>query len=336
MSLTKKMVPIPITEFISGGAIPVNVYIKLSSEKFVLIAKEGSKTSIQQMRTFEKQTVDTLYVEEAEYHRLVAQNITIADMVLTRSDFSQAKKADFLVKSSVSVMKQIEVFGFNRDVFENAKAVSQKTTQLIEAKPELYHIMQSLSSISDDLLSHSVGTSTVAVMIGKMLGWTFKGTFEKVALGGLLHDIGLRQISKEVLNKPKAYFTIEDFHAYEAHPFKGMELLRTISTVPDDVVAMAYEHHENSIGQGYPRKLRDVRLNPLSKIVIVADAFVELTLPSHGVAGKTPEEAVDYIERVLGQPFNKDAFQALKMLVKTSTKVPIKPGESDDSSTDAA
>lgn len=335
MSFTKKMVPIPISEFMSGGAIPVNVYIKLSNEKYVLIAKEGSKTSINQMRTFEKQTVDTLYVEDAEYHRLVAQNITIADMVISRSDITQSKKADFLIKSSASVMKQIEHFGFTRDSFENAKQVSQKTTMLIEAKPELYHIMHSLSSISDDILSHSVGTSAVSVMIGKMLGWTFKGTFEKVSLGGLLHDIGLRQIPKEILNKPKAYYTIEEFHAYESHPFKGMELLRTITNVPDDVVAIAYEHHENSIGQGYPRKLRDVRLNPLSKIVIMADAFVELTLPTHGLPGKSPEEALEYIERVLGQPFNKDAFQALKMLVKTSTKVPLKKSD-DDSDSDAA
>lgn len=335
MTQTKKMVPIPISEFISGGAIPVNVYIKLSDEKFVMIAKEGSKTSIQQMRTFEKQTVDTLYVEASEYHRLVAQNITIADMVITRSDIASSKKADFLVKSSVSVMKQIEIFGFSRDTFENAKVVSQQATMLIEAKPDLFHIMQSLSSISDDVLSHSVGTSAFSVMIGKMLGWTFKGSFEKVSLGGLLHDIGLRQIPKDLISKPKAYFTNEEFHVYEAHPFKGMEVLRTVNNVPDDVIAIAYEHHENSIGQGYPRKLRDVRLNPLSKIVILADAFAELTLPGAGVTAKSPQEAVDYIERVLGQPFNKDAFQALKMLIKTSTN---KDGvaTNDDSGNSAA
>lgn len=318
MFQTKKMVPIPISEFISGGAIPVNVYIKLSEEKFVLIAKEGSKTSLQQMRTFEKQTVDTLYVEAGEYHRLVAQNITIADMVINHSEIANAQKAEFLVKSSASVMKQVELFGFNKDIFENARTVSQQASMLIEAKPDLFHIMKSLAQISDDVLSHSVGTSAFAVMIGKMLGWTFKGSFEKVALGGLLHDIGLRQIPQDLVKKPKAYFTNDEFHIYEAHPFKGMEVLRTVNSVPDDVIAIAYEHHENSIGQGYPRKLRDVRLNPLSKIVILADAFAELTLPAAGVTAKTPEEAVDYIERVLGQPFNKDAFQALKMLIKTS------------------
>ncbi len=60
--------------------------------------------------------------------------------------------------------------------------------------------------------------------------------------------------------------TTAEIMQWETHPFRGMQMLQAIGIVPDDVVSMVYEHHENSIGQGFPQKFREVRLHPLGKI----------------------------------------------------------------------
>jgi HD-GYP domain-containing protein (c-di-GMP phosphodiesterase class II) len=44
-------------------------------------------------------------------------------------------------------------------------------------------------------------------------------------------------------------------------------VLRTVPGIPPEVISIVHEHHENSAGEGYPRRLDDGKINPLSKIV---------------------------------------------------------------------
>lgn len=156
----------------------------------------------------------------------------------------------------------------------------------------------------------------MAPMIGHKIGWTRKETLEKLALGGILHDIGKKEIDPKLFERPRSDLTFEEVKEVETHAFRGMQLLKTVPAVPDDVVAMVFEHHENSIGQGYPRHLWDMKTNPMARVVALANAFAELTLESPEFPyPKSPEDAVAHIEKVMGQPFNREAFKALRALV---------------------
>ncbi len=141
-------------------------------------------------------------------------------------------------------------------------------------------------------------------------------TLEKLTLGGLLHDIGLRTIPKELLEKSKALMTLEEMQIYETHPFRGMQLLLSLGSVPDDVISIVYEHHENALGQGYPQRMRDARIHPLARVVGLADFFVSLTIANVNCPEpKSARQALEYIEHVLGLPYNREAFRALKKVV---------------------
>lgn len=310
------MVPIPLKEFITGSVIPVDLFIRLTNDKYVLIAKEDSKTQMDQLQAYESKQVEYLFVRREDYNRYVGSNLIIAGIVINRNEINNDRKADFLARAATSVMKEIEVLGLNHESFEHAKLVSQATTTLVESKADLYGVMSSLSKMSDELLAHSVAVSAISVMIAKMMGWTKRATLEKLSLGGLLHDVGLKEIPIEILRKSRAEMSYDELVIYESHPFRGLELLRTVPSVPDDVASIAYEHHENAIGQGFPRKIRDLRLNPLAKVVALADQFVELTIRSPNCPIPRPApDAVKYIEVTMGQPFNKETFAALRLLV---------------------
>ena len=153
-------------------------------------------------------------------------------------------------------------------------------------------------------------------MIGKSMGWTRKDTLEKLNLGGFLHDIGKKELSQELLSKPRSSWSYDELTEYESHPYRGVQILQTVPAIPDDVISIVYEHHENSFGQGFPRRLREIRINPLARVVSLANAFVNLTLPNINLPHvKSAKDAVNFLEKVQGKPFNKEAFQALKSLV---------------------
>ncbi|MDB2426245.1 HD domain-containing protein [bacterium] len=168
------------------------------------------------------------------------------------------------------------------------------------------------------LVRHSLAVSTFSLIIANELKWNNKVALEKLSVGGLLHDIGLNLIPKEILAKPLALLTPEELAIYETHPYKGMEMMMSLGFIPDDIISIIFEHEENRIGQGYPRKIRGVKMHPLARIVSLADAFAELVIQNvNQPIEKTPKEAIYYIEKIMGQPFDKEAFNALKKAIET-------------------
>jgi HD-GYP domain-containing protein (c-di-GMP phosphodiesterase class II) len=135
-------------------------------------------------------------------------------------------------------------------------------------------------------------------------------------MGSLLHDVGLRFVPNEILQKPRHLWSPDDQATYESHPLRGIEMLRDIKDIPSDVILIVAEHHENAQGTGFPKKLRDVKVSPLAKIVSLANYFSGLLFGDKSDSRTyTADEAVNYIEDVMGQPFNKQAFLALKNII---------------------
>ena len=313
----KDLIAVPITEFMSGSKVPVDLYVRLSEEKFVLLVKTGSQVELQRLHNYSNRDIHHFYVKKDEYKKYVNQNVGIAEIIAKKPNIKPEKKATLLTQSTTAVFAEMEGLGMNKESVEHATQVSQSLIEVVEAKPDLNSLIQSLNSISSDLVRHSVAVSVLSTMIGKKLGWTAKGTIDKLALGGLLHDIGKKELSPELLTKPRAQWSFEEVSLYESHPYRGLQLLQSVPTVPEDVYAMAYEHHENAIGQGFPRRLRDLRMNPLARVTALANTFCDLTLKSiDNDKPKSGTEAIQYIDVTLGKPYNREIFAALKRLIE--------------------
>ncbi len=310
------MIPIPVADFMSGTQLPVDVYVRLSDEKYVCLAKRGSHHNLKELSVFRGNQIQYLHVEKDQFNRYVNTNLIIAGIAVKRPKLANKHKALFLSKATSSAMMAIDGLDLTQETYETAKTVAECTMTLIENRFDFKALLDSLTAQDGHYLNHSLAVSMVSVMVGKKMGWTKQITLEKLALGGLLHDVGMKAIPKEIRNKPRSSMTSEEIQLWETHPFKGMEMLRTIPGVPDDVVACVYEHHENAFGQGFPRKVRDLRLNPLGRVVSIANCFVELCVQSaNNSSPMSADRAVQYIENVMGQPFNKQVFRALNFLV---------------------
>ncbi len=310
-----EMVPVPLETFLPGVPIPVDVFVSLSTEKYVMIFKAGGSLEMERLKNFQGESVEQLHVRKEDYPKLLERQITVAGIIVKNPKVSFDAKASFLGGVNEMIIKEFSEMGFSDENFEAAKNIARAVLSLVNSEPRLLNLLLRLHENQNFLLRHSMGVGLIASMLGKALQWNRQETLEKLALGGLLHDIGKQEVTPAILLKNRAELTYEELKEYEGHAFRGMQILLALEIVPDDVVAIAYEHHENSIGQGYPRRLWDMKINPLSRVVAVANIFVELTLPINGLA-KTPNAAIFHIENVMGQPFNKEAFKRLKALVQ--------------------
>jgi putative nucleotidyltransferase with HDIG domain len=322
------LVSISLDDIVPTATLPGDVYLKLGDNNYVIIGREGSKEQFKDLHFYDKiKETAEVFVKKIDLRKFSSLRVLSANEIMKNDKVSTEAKVGVLSKTLNSVFNSINHLGFNHEALGHSKFVANSVLKLIDQTPKLSTLMNILNGVSEDLVKHSMASSLVAVMISQSKGWNNPSILEKMALGGVLHDIGLKEYPKEFLKKPRIEYTAEDLELYQKHPFRGIEILRTVENVPQEVMAIVYEHHENAIGQGYPRALRDVRLHPFSKVVALADTFCEVSfMDAQNPEARDPEEAIQYIENILGQPFNKECFNALKNVLmfgvrKASVKI---------------
>jgi putative nucleotidyltransferase with HDIG domain len=161
---------------------------------------------------------------------------------------------------------------------------------------------------------HSTAVALVSVMIAQKLGWQSYQNLFRLCLAGLFHDIGKKELAKELLTKSRASMSSSERQTFESHALRGKEILESMKGVPSEVVAVAYEHHETLIGDGFPRGLKNKDIHPYAKIVALANRFCELSMSSPGEAGLPPKGAYERLG-LYANTFDANAMNALGQLL---------------------
>lgn len=309
-----EVIPVLKRELIDGTSFAADIFLKMSQNTYILVAKSGNKANIKELHLSDD--VQFLYVRKTEYRNVVGQALSIAGVLVDHEAISVEKKAIFISKAAESVFSELLELEINHESIEHAKSVALNIQTLIEIKKDLFSVMSILSALPGGYMKQSISAGIIAVLIAKQMGWTLETNHEKLLLACLLQDVGLKELPKELLTKPRHELNAEERSLFETHPYRGVEILRSISDIPEEICSVVYEHHENAIGSGFPRRLRDLKMNPLAKVVSLANAFCELIVVSNNNSHvKTPAEAIQHLEVTLGQPFNKQAFEALKEII---------------------
>lgn len=121
---------------------------------------------------------------------------------------------------------------------------------------------------------HSSNVTGLAMRIGEELGLCIK-EMQRLYTASLLHDIGKRAIPVEILNKP-GKLTDDEFEVIKTHPAHGNRLLEE-AAYPEEIRRAVVQHHERIDGKGYPLGLMDEEIDPVAKIISVADVYDALT-----------------------------------------------------------
>lgn len=310
-----KMIRVGKELFTDGLPLPSEVFTRLPSGQFILVGKKADTGNLSSLHLMQDKQVE-LYVRAEDYAGVVSFNVNLIEKTLKNEGVSMTLKMNLLkgvAESTISELTKKDVYVGS---FERCKQIVGFVQETVAQIKDFDKFLDVFSKMPGDLVNHSLATSVVSLLICEHMDITMKSTLEKVVMGAYLHDIGLKEIPSEILSKPRLQWTEAELHYYESHPLRGVEILRDIKEIPSDVLAIVMEHHENALGLGFPRRIRDIKINPLARIVAVADCFVELMFEG-GKEGqqRTPEEAVSYIENIMGQPYNKPAFLALKKVI---------------------
>ena len=133
----------------------------------------------------------------------------------------------------------------------------------------------SLRRHDSSLFSHCLNVCLMTLAFAPSLGWVGQEG-ETLALGTLLHDLGMMPWAPETFRQT-APLTDQDWEKIKAHPDRGADLLKAFAELPEEVILMVRQHHESTIGSGYPQGLQGDEIHPWARVLRMLDSYEAMT-----------------------------------------------------------
>ena len=123
---------------------------------------------------------------------------------------------------------------------------------------------------NSNLYEHTVMVTLLSVMVAKKLGLSKKKQYN-IAIGCLLHDIGIRYITVPYENIDLNNLDAASIFEYKKHTILGYSAMENEKWIPNISRKMILSHHENINGTGFPMKQKNCEIE--CRILQACDAF---------------------------------------------------------------
>ena len=183
--------------------------------------------------------------------------------------------------------------------------------EMAESYNELYQgYMGTLGALIDALdardgidSGHSGRVAHYVSSLTEMMGISGQEQ-ERIKLAALLHDVGKVLISDQILSKP-GKLTDQEHYFIRQHPQMGEKIVGGVEFLKETKLHIRH-HHERFDGKGYPDGLSGEEIPLGARLIFLAEAFDCITSDCTFQRGRSPEEAVDEIERHAGTQFDPE------------------------------
>lgn len=205
--------------------------------------------------------------------------------------------------------------------------VKNMVTEIIGNRESMIHTFD-LRTYQDYVYAHSVNVAVISVLIALSLDYN-EAKLIDLALGALLHDIGMLTVPKEIILKV-GNLTPAESGAMQRHADEGFEIIRKRREISTLAAHIAFQHHERFDGTGYPRRLKGEEIHEYARIVAVADIFDALIADRPYRKGLLPHEAYEIMMTLADRYIDKiilDIFLANVAIYPVGTVVQLSGGE---------
>lgn len=142
------------------------------------------------------------------------------------------------------------------------------------AETGLGNWIEAVKSHHSQTFRHSLLVTGIAVGFGQQLGMR-QADLRRLALSGLLHDIGKALIPRELLEKPDK-LSADEQAVMRQHVVFGRDILSRQGGFAPEMIEVVGNHHELLDGSGYPNGLMGDQIRDLVRIVTISDIFAAL------------------------------------------------------------
>ena len=195
-------------------------------------------------------------------------------------EMSEARKVHDIAEAQVSALISQARSGKAFDI-QQANDVVKNIVGSLVRNPDAMVLLGTMRRHESASEAHAINTSILSITLGRFMQLSPE-MVEELGLAALLHDVGEVKIPVELVKKgPK---TPQETELVKKHTEFGAEMLRNAKGMPESAIDVAYSHHEQIDGKGYPRGLNADEISTFAKIVSIVDTYDRLTQGEGGPA----------------------------------------------------
>jgi len=145
---------------------------------------------------------------------------------------------------------------------------------------------------SDINYQHPLNVTVITLIMAKSVGMS-KEEVRLLGMAAIFHDIGKAEIANYILTK-KEPLTQSELSNLEQHSAIGARMAQEVG-LPVRIGKIILQHHEHADGSGYPNHLKAEQIDPLARLVALANGYDNLCNPNDPMLAKTPYEALAHM-----------------------------------------
>lgn len=216
-------------------------------------------------------------------------------------------KVERLVKLQNLIAENEKKFVVASDITKHVTAnLLQDPKECIKQTTELVNGMVDTALMEGDVAIHALNgnastdknyqqalnVTVLSLMMAKSIEMS-KEDIRILGLAAMFHDIGKLEVSTSILNKIEPLTKSEQAH-YEMHSEIGARIAKEVG-LPSRIAKIILQHHEHADGSGYPDRLKADEIDPLARLIALANCYDDLCNPTDIRQSKTPYEALAFM-----------------------------------------
>jgi putative methionine-R-sulfoxide reductase with GAF domain len=317
-----------IAELLNAKRVSLMLLDKSRSELFIKMSFGIEEWVVENTRVRVGEGIAGMVVERGE--PLLIANIEENDIYMapnspqyeTVSLLSVPLRVNDVVVGVINVNNKTNGRPFDRDDLNLLISFSERISRALERVrmvDDSHNFLQDTIDAFARMLDTQSKTKVIelaidhAVKVARKLGLPEKDV-SVIQYVASVHDIGMTEISDEILNKA-LHLTTEEMRQIQRHPERGAELIRPLEFV-ESVSNIILYHHERWDGGGYPMGLKGEEIPTGARILAVIDAFQSMTIGRPYKSRKPVEEALAELVENAGAQFDRDVVEAFVRVLK--------------------
>ncbi len=312
----EEMLPISLSMLRASSAPGIDVYwLPRDNESPLLFCTADDEICGPRLEQLVQEGTTRLYIHShdrdmyQEYIRASWQDV-IADSSQTLTD-----RMSIMTDVIRDVLSEKFASGNTESIVKTCQLFGTASVQLLSSEPVLVRELVKVLHHDYGTFTHSANVSAYAVLLAKELGYE-QEDLERIAIGGLLHDIGKLEIDEKILNKPGRLDDLER-RVIEQHPTLGLLQVAHREDLSEGELMMIYQHHERLQGQGYPVGVSGKDIHPWAKICGIVDVYEALTSARPYRQALSAQTALTILEKGESTEFDKEMLACWRRLLQS-------------------
>ena len=217
--------------------------------------------------------------------------------------------------------------GRNLDLAKLREGVEAMVDSILR-NPAAFSWVKELKRRNDYGYHHALGCAIWAASFGRHLGLE-KEEVQKLALGGLLCDIGMTKVPMDMLSR-QGKLEESEADLVRRHVTHGLEILQGTDGISEKIVEIVATHHERHDGSGYPKGLKGEMIPIYGRIMGLVDSYNAMTCARPHAQSRSPHNAVAELYKLRDTLFQAELVEQFIQtcgIYPTGTLVELSTGE---------